>query len=540
MSFYARNPILPGFYPDPSICAVGEDFYLISSTFAYFPGIPIMHSKDLARWEQVGNVLNRKSQLPLEKCGHSEGIFAPTIRYHNGVYYIVCTNISGGGNFIVHATSPEGPWSEPVYIEGAEGIDPSLFFDEDGSCYYIGTHPNPQGVKYDGDWYIWIQEFDIASMKLIGEPKDVWNGAMKNIIWPEGPHIYKRNDYYYIVHAEGGTGPNHAVTVCRSKSIWGPYENNFRNPIITHRHFGKEYPIQYVGHADLVETVSGDWYMVMLAVRPERGYTTLGRETFLAEVIWEDDWPVVNPGKGKLTENVLINLEPWEPLEDLNSYTYINGRKNLVTEKNNFYNFENMRSIGSEWLYLRNPYEELYQLVEGKGLYLYGNNHTITENDSPTFIGVRQRHHQCNVRTILDISNLALEDIAGVVILQSNEYHVRLEIKKYIKDDSKTLWMQGYIMLCQQGIKEIVEECIFQIPEEQIIGLSISIKDLYMNCSIRVDKKIKFFEKRINISMLSTEVAGGFVGRTIGVYTSARKKNSNSCVCLKQFIYQGI
>ena len=158
MTVIAKNPIMPGFYPDPSICAVGEDYYLINSTFAYFPGLSLMHSKDLVHWEQIGNVMDRKSQLPLKEAGHSAGLFAPTIRYHEGVFYVICTNVSYGGNYIVTASNPEGPWSEPYYIEGADGIDPSLFFDEDGKCYYIGTHPNPEGCKYDGDWKNDIRE----------------------------------------------------------------------------------------------------------------------------------------------------------------------------------------------------------------------------------------------------------------------------------------------------------------------------------------------------------------------------------------------
>ena len=280
MAVFAKNPIMQGFYPDPSICAVGGDYYLINSTFAYFPGLPIMHSRDLAHWEQIGNAMHRESQLPLEGAGHSAGLFAPTIRYHGGRFYVICTNVSHGGNYVVTAENPEGPWSEPSYIKGAEGIDPSLFFDDDGKCYYIGTHPNPEGCKYNGDWYIWIQELDLETMRLVGEKKDVWNGAMRNVIWPEGPHLYKKDGYYYIMNAEGGTGPDHAVTVCRSRDLWGPYENNPCNPILTHRHLGKKYPIRYVGHGDMIETPEGSWYMVMLAVRPKEGYTTMGRRPF--------------------------------------------------------------------------------------------------------------------------------------------------------------------------------------------------------------------------------------------------------------------
>ena len=304
MSVVAHNPIMPGFYPDPSVCAVGGDYYLVNSTFSYFPGLPVMHSRDLAHWEQIGNVMDRESQLPLAGAGHSQGLFAPTIRWHEGVFYVICTNVSCGGTYVVTAENPEGPWSEPYYLEGADGIDPSLFFDRDGKCYYIGTHPNPAGCRYDGDWYIWIQELDIGSMKLVGERKDVWNGAMRDIIWPEGPHLYQKDGYYYILHAEGGTGPDHAVAVCRSRSVWGPYENNFCNPILTHRHLGRDYPVKYVGHGDMIKTPAGEWYMVMLAVRPREGYTTMGRETFLAKVIWEEGWPVVNPGVGMLTQEV--------------------------------------------------------------------------------------------------------------------------------------------------------------------------------------------------------------------------------------------
>ena len=177
MSIQSLNPIMPGFYPDPSICAVGEDYYLVNSSFAYFPGLPLMHSKDLVHFEQIGNVLDRPSQLPLPKAGVSRGLFAPTIRYNQGTFYVICTNVSFGGNFVVTATNPEGPWSEPHYLEGADGIDPSLFFDEDGKCYYIGTHPNPDGCRYDGDWFIYIQEVDVQNWKMVGEKHNVWNGA---------------------------------------------------------------------------------------------------------------------------------------------------------------------------------------------------------------------------------------------------------------------------------------------------------------------------------------------------------------------------
>ncbi len=223
----------------------------MNSTFAYFPGVPIFHSKDLKNWEQIGHVLERPSQIPLEGCGHSQGIYAPTIRYHDGTFYMITTNVSGGGNFYVTAQDPKGPWSDPVWLgEEAPGIDPSLFFDEDGTCYYVGTRPNPEGVRYNGDWEIWVQELDLEKGCLTGESTKIWKGAMNGVIWPEGPHLYKKEGYYYLMIAEGGTGPDHSVTVARSRQIGGPYEGNPDNPILTHRHLGKNYPVVYVGHGE--------------------------------------------------------------------------------------------------------------------------------------------------------------------------------------------------------------------------------------------------------------------------------------------------
>lgn len=219
-----QNPILPGFHPDPSICRVGDDFYLVTSSFSFFPGVPVFHSRDLKNWEQLGYVLDRKEQLP---CGYemlSGGIFAPTIRYHDGVYYMITTNMSMGcKNFIVTASNPAGPWSDMHIIEGADGIDPSLFFDEDGKAYYTGT---TRGEDESGDFQaIWCCEIDLERFELKGERKLIWRGAMIDAIAPEGPHLYKKDGYYYLMIAEGGTEVYHAVTIARSEHVFGPYRD---------------------------------------------------------------------------------------------------------------------------------------------------------------------------------------------------------------------------------------------------------------------------------------------------------------------------
>lgn len=530
MSVKAINPILPGFYPDPSICAVGEDFYIVNSTFSYFPGLPVLHSKDLAHWEQIGNVMERESQLPLKESGHSQGLFAPTIRYHEGTFYVICTNVSFGGNYVVTAKDPAGPWSEPYYLKGADGIDPSLFFDDDGKCYYIGTHPNPEGCKYNGDYYIWIRELDLDKMELVGETYNVWNGAMKNIVWPEGPHLYKKDGWYYIMNAEGGTGPEHAVTICRSKNILGPYENNFCNPILTHRHLGKDYPIKYVGHADLVETVNGEWYMVMLAVRPLEGYTTMGRETFLAKVTWENGWPVVNPGVGMLTKEVEIDLPCWEPEEN-------------CAAVQRTYDFGKLQQLGHEFLTLRNPGESLYCLEAGKGLGLELRNETLKEKASPAYVSVRQQHHSFQASALLQTKELTEGKRAGIALMQSNEYHLRTELLRSGEQ------LQAEVILCEKGQDQVVSSVV--IGDSQRISCDkaeIALKVQGLNASVEISYALEGQDLRaeravlckdMDIRALSTEVAGGFVGCTVGMYAVADKECQDRA-WFEGFAYQGL
>lgn len=249
-----RNPILPGFYPDPSICRVGEDYYLVTSTFEYFPGLPIFHSRDLVHWRQIGHVLDRPSQLNLDGILASRGLYAPTIRYHEGVFYVINTFVGSHydtltsladheGNFIVTSTDPAGPWSEPYWLDGAPGIDPSLFFDDDDRVWYTGNRVPPQGGDYPHHKEIWLQELDLETMQLTGPTYSPWDGAVKGNLEAEAPHLYKVGSFYYLLVAEAGTEHNHAVTIARSKSITGPYTGNPRNPILTHRHLGYDYPI---------------------------------------------------------------------------------------------------------------------------------------------------------------------------------------------------------------------------------------------------------------------------------------------------------
>ena len=294
-----RNPVLAGFYPDPSITRAGDSFYLVNSTFAYFPGIPVFESTDLVHWRQIGNVIDRPSQLDFDGLGISRGVFAPTIEFHDGTFYVLNTAVDSGGNFFVTASDPAGPWSDPVWLPGIDGIDPSFFFDDDGKVYLLNNGPPEREPLYDGHRAIWIQEFDPAATQPVGARKVLVDGGVDittKPIWIEGPHIYSKDGWYYLVCAEGGTGPNHSQVVLRSRSVWGPYDPFDGNPILTQRDLppDRPSPITNAGHADLVEAPDGSWWATFLATRTyEDIHYNTGRETFLLPVTWRDGWPVI-------------------------------------------------------------------------------------------------------------------------------------------------------------------------------------------------------------------------------------------------------
>lgn len=290
----AIRPIIPGFHPDPTICRVGEDYYLATSSFEYFPGAPIFHSRDLVTWRQIGNILDRRSQFRLGNGGASTGIYAGTLRNHDGRFWFVTTNVSefGEGHLLVHADDPAGPWSEPVLISEATGIDPDLAWDEDGTCYLtwhvLDFTRGGSGIRQ--------APIDLTTGRFLEPAYPVWQGS--GMAAAEGPHLYQIGDYWYIVLAEGGTERGHSVTVARASSPRGPFEACPWNPVFTHR--SSTHPVQNVGHADLVQTPDGDWAAVYLGARTRGstpGFHVLGRETFLAGVDWSDGWPVFDESR---------------------------------------------------------------------------------------------------------------------------------------------------------------------------------------------------------------------------------------------------
>jgi alpha-N-arabinofuranosidase len=432
-----ENPIISGSYPDPSICRVGNDYYLVNSSFEYFPGVPIFNSRDLVHWQQIGYCLTRKSQLNLDKMRSSGGIYAPTIRYDKGTFYMVTTCVDCGGNFYVTAKDPAGPWSEPVWLDN-QGMDPSLFFDDDGMVYYT-RHEGP------GNGYIAQRTLNLETGKLEGPLKNIWRGT--GDIWAEGPHLYKitrlgegaeqttkdantpsrsRDGKYYLMISEGGTGYEHMVTIARSDSPWGPFDSDPDNPILTHRHRPKS-PIQAVGHADIVETPDG-WWLVCLAIRPQGGrFHHIGRETFLAPVEWNDKgWPVVN-------DNNALEFTMKAPKLPQHPWPKPPARDDFDTDK-----------LTLQWNYLRNPYEDNYSLTQRPGyLRLYGSAVTFNDQDSPTFLGRRQADLDCTASTLLEFDPEKENEEAGLVARIYDGFHYEIGIT--LRDGKRQVFLRKVV-----------------------------------------------------------------------------------------------
>jgi xylan 1,4-beta-xylosidase len=485
------NPIIPGFHPDPSICRVGDDYYLVNSSFEFFPGVPIFHSRDLVHWKQIGHCLSRKSQLNLDKTPASAGIFAPTLRYHDGTFYMVTTHVNGGGNFFVTAQNPAGPWSDPVWLKDGD-IDPSLFFDDDGTVYYT----RHQGMT---DWSIVQSTLDLKTGKLQAPPKEIWKGT--GDIWPEGPHLYKINGIYYLMIAEGGTSYGHNVTIARSASPWGPFEPNPNNPILTHRRL-KELPIQATGHADMVETPDG-WWMVFLGIRPQPAGAFvhhLGRETFLAPVTWTAaGWPVVNGGRP---------VELSMPAPNLPEYKF-----DRPAPRDNFDSPE----LALQWNFLRNPYEEDFSVSARPGwLRLSGSARTINEPDSPAFVARRQTDLTCRISTAIDFIPTAENEEAGLVIRGNEKNHYTLGITR--KDDKRKAFVRKVLNGKVDG-----EITYADIPDGITI-LTIQASPLNYEFYCRSGHEVIQLTSNALTTDLSSEKIGGFTGVYIGMYASGNGK----------------
>ena len=500
------NPIIKGMNPDPSVCRVGEDYYLVTSSFHYFPGVPVYHSRDLVNWELIGHALERESQLQLPEARSWSGVYAPTIRHHDGLFYMITTNCSSKGNFIVTATDPAGDWSEPIWID-MPGIDPELFWDDDGTCYYTGG----------GNDGIIQCKIDPLTGKKLSEPKMIWYGTGGR--YPEAPHIYKKDGWYYLLISEGGTEFGHGVTIARSHFVDGPYTPAPHNPILTHfKQATQGSPIQGTGHADIVQAHDGSWWTVCLGFRIQGGqHHLLGRETFLAPVRWDAGaWPVVNAtGDLALQMDVTtLPLQPLEPRPDRNDF----DRKVSAGSYGTSTDSEvppaavptmSGTGLGPEWSWIRNPEPSRYAVQDGF-LRLYGTAADLDETvESPTFVGIRQQDIDFTAETCVSLDGARSGDKAGMTVFMDSGAHYDV----YITAEGKV----G--ILYAMGAHNHREE--FKIGKGRRVWLRITGESDFYRLWYSTDGK-EFKQVGMNHTRyMSSETVGGFTGIMIGLWSQS-------------------
>ena len=529
------NPIIPGGHPDPSICKVGDTFYIVNSTFEYFPGLPIHKSKDLINWELVGYGLQRESQatgaVNLVDVQSDGGIHAPTIRYNNGKFYIITTNVyyhedtntTDFVNFIITAENAEGPWSEPHVLEGAPGIDPDIFFDDDGKVWYVGTH-SPKNPNFEGEGEIWLQEIDMENWKLTGERYYLWRGACGGV-WVEGPHMYKRNGYYYLMVAEGGTSYNHAVMIAVSDNITGPYISNERNPIFSTRHLSYDNWVHSTGHADLIELNDGRWYMVALGIRgDENRGSNMGRETHLLPVQWEREpfewkevryeWPVIAPQTGKVERFTPVPFEG-------------------TTQKRNesFTDHFSNETLGLEWNFRRVPLENIYSLSAKKGaLRLYSKPNIIAERDRASLMGFRQTESDFEYQAQMNFKPKTNISEAGISLFQKDKNYLNFTV---IKESGKH-FLQLALAYPNKGVKVLKKQEIGNYSNEMTFKVTSEQHEYKFYYSLNGDD-FELFETTKASLILSQKYTGAY----FGVYASSNGSKTKDYADFDWVSYKG-
>ena len=502
-----QNPILSGYHPDPSICRVGDDYYLVNSTFIWYPGIPIYHSKDLVNWKLIGHGINRPNQINLDGLEDRQGIYAATIRYHEGIFYLITTCINCEGNFYITAKDPSGPWSDPVWLKDAPGIDPSLMWDDDGKCYYTGHTPIDDEM-WPTQCGIWLQELDLKQKKLVGNRKILTYGHANNASYTEGPHLYKIDGNYMLMLSEGGTGLYHALSVHHSDSLWGPYNADMINPVLSHRQFGNKSPIQAVGHGDLVKTQNDEWWCVTLGKRVIDGQTTLARETFLSRVHFEGKTPIFNNGKGKILDKQKNPNLPWSPFVPQSA-------------KDQF----NQDELALKWCFIRVPKKQFYDIKKGK-LNIKLQPNTIDKRLNSSLIIQRIEHHKFSASTKLSFKTKKENEQAGLIIYRTNENYYLL-----MKEKKELVLIKSF-----KGVKEEIARIPYN--KSKVIlkaeGDNLNINFTY-GSSLNEMKKIGDTHSLI---VIADGNGNQFNGTGIGMYTTSNNKTSNTNASYDWFEYK--
>lgn len=501
-----QNPILSGYYPDPSVTRVDDTFYLVNSSFTHFPGLPIFESKDLVHWQQISNAIERPDQFDFSGLEVSRGIFAPDISYRHGLYWLISTCVDCGGNFVMTADNPAGPWSDPVYFD-FEGIDPSIYWE--GSKAYVVNNGAPmEPPRYEGHRAIWIQEFDWQNKAMVGERKQLVNGGVdisKKPIWIEGPHLFKRGQYYYITAAEGGTSVDHSQTIFRSKQILGPFKPAEHNPILTQRDLdpNRANPVSAAGHAKFVQLENGDWWATFLSTRPyAEDYYNIGRETFLLPVSWQDDWPHILPPGAVIP---FTHRKPL-PTEAGPGWTPTTG---AFEYRDEFTGSE----LAKAWLGVRVPSEPFYRLERG-ALQLQCAGPFGDLLQAPSFIGRRQQHHIAEVSTELQFAPSFEGDQAGLAAVQNDESLIFFGVQQRQGKPELVVYQHDKsanpVYLAQRSI-----------ADADTLNLTIKFEKGRGTFTYTAAGQTRTLIKDVDMTPLSTHRAGGFVGTVVGPYCAS-------------------
>lgn len=515
----AANPILPGCYPDPSICRVGDDYYLVASTFEYLPGLPVMRSRDLVRWETVGHAIDRAGMLDFAGIRSSGGLYAPTIRHDGERFWIVCTLVdpsddARGGNFLITATDAAGPWSDPIWLD-ADGIDPSVAFDESGGVWMHGTR-----LARNPAWHhqteVWVREYSPDERALVGPEHVIWRGAVNGVVWAEGPHLYPIDGRWYLIAAEGGTEFHHAVSVARADQVTGPYEGNRANPVFTHRHLGRGAGVIGAGHADLIQAPDGSWQAVMLAMRASDGHHyPLGRETFLCPVEWEDGWPVFAPGRGRLPETVDV---PWaDAASPPDAWQPDDRRPGAVPPDD------------PRWTSLRvQPTQIATVESDDEGVQAW---RLPVRAESPAdagtvaFLGVRQQHADLDATGILDVSDLAVGETAGLVVRQSEDDHATVRVTRSAEG----------LMLSAVHRRAGGEHVIAQRTLAPADTVRLAVRSRGYEYHLLGEGTVL---ATIDARELDASATGGFLGIWLGVFATSHGSEPRGHVRISRFHYE--
>ncbi|KAJ4358730.1 uncharacterized protein N0V89_003314, partial [Didymosphaeria variabile] len=507
------NPILPGFNADPSILRVGSDYYIATSTFEWFPGVQIHHSRDLANWTLVTRPLNRKSQLDMRGNPDSCGVWAPCLTHDGSKFYLVYTDVKRKDgsfkdthNYIVTAEKIKGPWSDPYYVNSS-GFDPSLFHDEDGKKWFVNMLQDHRRRprSFAG---IRLQEWSEKEGKLVGPWRTIFLGTEIDLV--EGPHLYKRNGWYYLLTAEGGTGYEHAATLARSKDIWGPYEVHPKNPILSSTKAPLA-PLQRAGHADIVETEDGKTYIVHLTGRPitQARRCVLGRETAIQEAYWDsDDWLYVKNG----------------PVPSL-SVELPAARDNAAYWAEQRYTFSASDGLHKDFQWLRTPEPERIFAVKDGALELTGRE-AIGSWFEQALVARRQTHFSYDAETVIDFKPLDERQFAGLTAYYCRYNFFYLTVTAHGDGQRELLLLTSEASWPEGRLKFPIPEPV-PIPQEGKVRLALSIrgKELQFSYALEGEAELKNIGPVFDASILSDECGGhqahgSFTGAFVGVAAS--------------------